>query len=209
MSLCRIVALQGGVDFQAKDSSGVWRRLAEGDAIADGESLKVIADGPRFGVAVCTVQNRVSGAWADAFHVELDLAQGMSYTRTDVLAITGDATDSAVTISVTHAKGSAPAKHAHAAQLHTEKTRGLAFKFSNDFYQGVLSAVSTEKDPTAGGYYEEIDARLVCNREQFAKAGTMPIAGQVVVIEQTRHTIASVETGDSVFTFDLRRDRNA
>ena len=100
MSVCKITQLLTGVEYRAKSAAGVWRSLASDDALADGESVKVFSSGPEYGLNVYTLQNRVSGAWADALTIALDLPSGTSHTRTDKLTITGTATDSAVSITV-------------------------------------------------------------------------------------------------------------
>ena len=209
MSVCKITQLLTGVEYRAKSAAGVWRSLASDDALADGESVKVFSSGPEYGLNVYTLQNRVSGAWADALTIALDLPSGTSHTRTDKLTITGNATDSSVSIALTSNKGHPGLKLSHLAQLEAENTRGTRFIWKGSLYAGVISEITKGKERIEGGYLEDADARLVCNREQFADAGTMPLVGQTVTVEATRFVITGLGVSDVVFNLELRRAGNA
>lgn len=209
MSLCKIIGLLTGVDYQAKSTAGVWRSLSTDDALVDGESVKVFSFGPEFGRNVYTLQNRVSGAWTDAETVSLDLPSGTSHTRTDKLDIDGDATDSTVEIAVTHSKGHGGLKMSHLAQLAAENSRGIRFLWKGGLYAGVLSEITKGKERMEGGYLEDSDARLVANREQFADQGLMPLVGQVITAGQDRFVVTALDVSDVIYNFELRRDSNA
>lgn len=208
MSNCRITGLVTGFRYHAKNTSGVWRTLSADDTIATGENIEVFSSGPCYGVLVYRLQNRVSGVWTDAINVSLDLADGTSHTRTDKITVTGDATDSTVTVALTHAKGHKALLDAHRAQDHAEKTRGVAYTYEGQTLLGVVSEVSSERGATPGGYLEGADARLVTNRRQFAQLGLMPIPGRKVQIGGDRFFIGQSDATDTVYTFELRRNNN-
>jgi|DEB0MinimDraft_6_1074348.scaffolds.fasta_scaffold00215_11 hypothetical protein len=209
MSICRVTSLASGIRFQAKSVPGVWRRLGEGDSIENGESLKVLAGGAHFGDTVCRIQNRVSGAWADAIAITLDLANGTSHTRTDKFVITGDETDSAVSVSLTTAIGHLSLKRAHLAQIAAENKRGITFEWNDLLWSGVVSEISRDKEPVQGGFLEGADARLVANRAQFVQVGVMPVDGNPITIEGDRFAITELDVSDTIYTFALRRNSNA
>ncbi len=209
MSLCRVTSLASGIRFQAKSVSGAWRGLAEGGSIENGESLRVLAGGPHFGTTVCRIQNRVSGQWTGAIDITLDLASGTSHTRTDKLVVTGDETDSTVSISLTTAIGHLSLKRSHLAQIAAEEKRGIAFEWSDQMWSGVVSEISRDKNSQRGGYIEEADARLVANRAQFVRAGVMPVDGNVITIEGERLVISELDVSDTIYTFALKGDSNA
>ena len=208
MSLCKITKLLQGVQYQAKNTSGVWRSLAADDALVDGESIKVFSSGPEFGRNVYTLQNRDSSNWADALTVSLDLPSGTSHTRTDKLDIDGDTTDSTVAIAVTSHKGHAGLKQSHLAQLAAEDMRGTRFLWRGSLYAGVVSEITKAKEQMEGGYLEGADARIVANREQFADQGVMPLVGQPLTVEGTQFVITGLDVSDVVYSIDLRRDAN-
>ena len=208
MSLCKITKLLQGVQYQAKNTSGVWRSLAADDALVDGESIKVFSSGPEFGRNVYTLQNRDSSNWADALTVSLDLPSGTSHTRTDKLDIDGDTTDSTVAIAVTSHKGHAGLKQSHLAQLAAEDMRGTRFLWRGSLYAGVVSEITKAKEQMEGGYLEGADARIVANREQFADQGVMPLVGQPLTVEGTQFVITGLDVSDVVYSIELRRDSN-
>lgn len=208
MSVCQITKLLVGAEYKAKDALGAWRLLGEGDALVDGESVKVHSSGPEFNKRVYVLQNRVSGAWADAVTVTLDLPSGTSHTRTDKLDIDGDATDSTVAIAVTSSKGHAALKYSHLAQLDAEDNRGTRFIWKGGFFAGVISEITKGKERIEGGYLEDADARLICNREQFADQGLMPLVGQTLIAEGTDFLITALDVSDVVYNLELRRNGN-
>lgn len=197
------------MQYQAKSTAGAWRTLANNDTLEDGESVKVFSSGPEFGRNVYTLQNRNSSSWADALTVSLDLPSGTSHTRTDKLDIDGDATDSTVAIAVTSAKGHAALKQSHLAQLAAENNRGTRFIWKGSLYAGVISEITKGKERIEGGYLEDADARLVCNREQFADSGQMPLVGQTLTAEGTQFVITGLDVSDVVYNLELRRNSNA
>lgn len=208
MSLCRITALCNGFSYRAKSTAGTWRTLAEGDSLATGESVEIFSHGARFNFTAAVLQNKVSGLWVDAVSLVLNLPSGTSHKRVDLLTIAGDATDSTVTQEIT-SKGHHIAKRQHFAQISNEERRGVKFGWNGSQWAGVLSEVARERDFGQGGYLEGIEARLVCNREQFADAGAMPVTGQPIDLGPERYVISSLEIGDAAFTFDLGRNNNA
>ena len=209
MSLCKIVELIQGIEYRAKSVAGVWRALAEDDSLVDGESVKVFSAGAEFNKNAYKLQSRTSATWVDAETVSLDLPSGTSHTRTDKLDIDGDATNSTVTIAVTHSKGHAGLKMAHLGQLHAEDFRGIRFTWKGGMYAGVLSEITKSKENVPGGYMDEADARLVCNREQFIDAGKMPLIGQTLTASGEQFVITGIDVSDTIYSLELRRDDNA
>lgn len=209
MSLCRITGLVSGVSYRAKNASDVWRLLADGDTLENGESVEVFGHGPNFNFIAGQLQNKVAGVWVNAVALTLDLPEGTSHTRTDVLSITGDATDSTVSVSVTSKKGHLALKRSHLAQLQAEDSRGIRFLWKGNLFAGVVSEISKNQDHGAGGYLSEADARLVANREQFADAGLMLMEGESIVIGPEKFVIAAVGVSDVVYSLELRRNNNA
>lgn len=209
MSLCRITTLRAGFRYQAKSTAGVWRTLSEGDALATGEVVEVRAGGTCYGVEAYRLQNRVSGSWADALSVSLDLDNGDSVTRKDKLTIAGDATDSTVAVALTYDKGLLSTTRKHRAQLHAEDKRGIVFRWHERIWAGVLSVREESNDVGAGGYLPESDARLVANRRQFAEYGLLPVDGQRIVADGVLFEIVGLEVGDAVLSCELRRANDA
>ena len=207
MSLCRITSIRPGIRYRAKNTSGAWRTLAEGDSLADGESLEVFANGPRFGETACVLQNRVSAAWANSELITLDLTLGTSHTRKDRLTVSGDTTDSTVSVA-TYDKGHRPLLDAHNAQIDGENSRGIMFEWQNRLWSGVLSDVTSDKTLQEGGFLEGSDAQLVAHRSQFAQEGMIPLTGQKLFAEEP-FLIGSIRTSDVVVEFELRRNTNA
>lgn len=208
MSLCRVTGLLNGNRYRAKSTLGVWRTLSEGDTLATGETIEVFSGGPKFGETVCTIEERVSGAWSSAIVVQLDLTLGSSHTVKQLLTITGDATDSTVTALVT-GKGHWSLRSAHNAQVNTENILGVVFEWNNGLWLGVHSAITREKDAGKGGFMEGADAVLVANRSQFAKSGALPISGNRVSIASEWYEIIETEVGDVSLSFELRRSNRA
>jgi len=210
MSTCRITKLDRSIRYRAKSTAGAWRTLSEGDALATGESLEVLSGGAKFGAVACVVQERSAGEWVDAFTIELDLVSGTSHTRTDCLTVTGDETSSSVTISYTTKKGHQSLKQGHLAQVNAEETRGVAFEWDSRLWSGVLSDISEGRDMGEGGYLEEADAVLVCNRSQFVKAGVMPSTSSKLLIDGAPlKVVGNVRVGDWSYTFELKRCNRA
>lgn len=206
MSLCRITATIPTIRYSAKSAAGAWRLLSEGDALANDETLEVISGGPSFGVTACIVQNRVSGAWANALTITLDVKEGTSHTRQDKLTVTGDASDSTVTTALTFNKGHLSIKRAHDAQVHAETTRGVTFSWNSQMWLGVLSEATHTKDHGEAGFYQEADARLVANRAQFAAASSIPTVGAKLSAGDSRFVVTGLTAGDVTYSFDLRRN---
>ena len=197
------------MSYRAKDALGAWRSLAEGSTLVDGETVEVFSYGPNFNFTAGTLQNKVSGAWADAVDLTLDLPDGTSHMRADVLSIGGTETDSTVAIAVTSRKGHLVLKNSHLGQLEAENSRGTRFLWKGNLFAGVVSEITKNQDHGAGGYLAESDARLIANREQFADAGLMPQEGQPLTIGPDSFVIAAVIVSDVVYTLELRRFNNA
>ena len=154
MSTCRITKLDRSIRYRAKSTTGVWRTLSEGDALATGEALEVLSGGAKFGVTACVVQGRAAGEWVDALSIELDLVEGTSHTRQDQLTVTGDDTNSTVVSAFTTKKGHSSLKQGHLAQVNAEESRGVAFEWDSRLWAGVLSDISEGRDMGEGGYLE-------------------------------------------------------
>ena len=175
-----------------------------------GETLEVRSGGAKFGFRACMIQRRVSDAWVDYYSVDLDLTQGTSHTRQDYLTITGDAADSTVVVSYTTNKGHAHLRSGHLAQLDAEESRGIMFEWDSALWSGVVSAIEKGRDHSTGGYMEEADATLVCNRAQFVEAGKMPQTGCKFLIDgEPFQSVGDVTVGDWSYSFELKRCNRA
>lgn len=206
MSLCRIVGLDRSIRYKAKSSAGVWRTLSDGDTLDTGDTLDILAGGAKFGSTVCILQAKVSSVWTDSITITLDLTTGSSHKRQDRLTITGDATDSDVSVDFTTNKGHAHLLHAYRNQIDAEANRGIVFEWSGQLWDGVISEIEKGRDHGKGGFLEESDARLVANRPQFVAAGKAPFSGNTISADGEAFEIVDpVGVGDWAYTFELKR----
>jgi hypothetical protein len=210
MSLsARIVSIGAAITCTAKNSAGVWRSLALNDLIFDGEEIKAVAPVAQFNFIAYVLQRKIASAWTDAVIVKLDLQSGTSHYRQDRWRLSGNDLDSTVTLGVTTDKGQTLLRDAQIAQKQDEFLYGGNFLYSGTIalsvapiWWGVFSNVD-ETTKLERAFEEEIDATLICNREQFYTAGLVPLIGQQITWNARAYRIERLRTDEIAYEFIL------
>lgn len=210
MANARITAIAAGVTAKAKDANGVWRTLADGDEILDGEEVKASTPGPQFGLDAYEMQRRVAGVWSDALTIELNAGSGSSHWRQDKYAIAGDGTDSTVGLVLQVAKGSRQTAHDLVVLQVAQTDEGGSFEYPAEDgaqFKGLFSALEQTSNLEMGGFQQGIEAQIVTDRQQWVLAAqaTGPIVGQELLWHdgQARYRIVKVEVDEISFVIGL------
>ena len=209
----RIINTRAGwlYEYAAGATPSTFTALSEGDTFSAGTSvIRVTADAPQFGARAYTVQRTdETGAYADAYTINLNVPDGTGTTRTDVFH----------SVSHTHQgidhtnfqsqdtidKGHIAERMAFEQQTRLELSTGVIFDYQGNLLRGVWSGSTETKELEEGGMMEGYDVTLTSSRLQWVNAGTQPIVGATIRNAGKRFKIESVITLGSAFEFGLMK----